>query len=83
MVDRRPQIRISENGIWDRTIKQDQIGWHQIKSAYPLDIFKQKLVSFDLDDSIRMKNKPAKWAFKANKFAWCSKHKLAGKPTQE
>ena len=41
-VDRRPQIIINENGIWDRTTNQDEIKWEQIKDSYPLDIFNQK-----------------------------------------
>ena len=37
--DRRPQIVINENGIWDRTTNQEEIKWEQIIDAYPLDIF--------------------------------------------
>jgi hypothetical protein len=36
--DRRPQIIITENGIWDRTTNQDEVKWEQIIEAYPLDI---------------------------------------------
>lgn len=68
MVDKRPQIRISEEGIWDRTTKQELINWHQIKHAYPLEIFKQKFISLDLDDSFKMKKKPYKLASGINKF---------------
>ena len=67
MIDRRPQIKISEHGIWDRTTKQEQINWQQIKHAYPLDIFKQKFVSLDLDDTFHLKKKPYKWASAINK----------------
>ena len=28
--DRRPQIIINENGIWDRTTNQDEVKWEQI-----------------------------------------------------
>jgi len=76
MFDRRPQIRISENGIWDRTTKQDQIGWHQIKHAYPLNIFKQKFVSLDLVDTFRIKKKPYKWASRINEFVGAQKVNL-------
>jgi hypothetical protein len=69
MIDRRPQIKISEDGIWDRTTKQERINWQQIKHAYPLDIFKQKFVSLDLDDSFKLKKKPYKWASTINKKA--------------
>ncbi len=64
--DRRPQIIITENGIWDRTTKQDEIKWEQIKKAYPLDIYKQKFVSIVVDNTFVMKKKLYKWAAKLN-----------------
>ena len=67
LFDRRPQIIINENGIWDRTTKQDQIKWEQIVNAYPLDIFDQKFISIVSDDSFIFKKKPYKWAAKLNK----------------
>lgn len=67
LFDRRPQILINENGIWDRTTKQDEIKWEQIVDAYPLDIFDQKFVSIVSDDSFVFKKKPYKWAAKLNK----------------
>lgn len=50
--DRRPQIIISENGIWDRTTNQDEVKWEQIIEAYPLDIFEQKFISIVTDDTL-------------------------------
>jgi hypothetical protein len=64
--DRRPQIIINENGIWDRTTNQDEIKWEQIKGAYPLDIYRQKFVSLVTDDTFKMKKKLYKWAAKLN-----------------
>lgn len=64
--DRRPQITINENGIWDRTTKQDEIKWEQIKDAYPLNIYKQKFVCLVLDDTFEIKKKLYKWAAKIN-----------------
>ena len=69
MFDRRPQIRISEDGIWDRTIKQERISWQQIKHANPVNINKQKFVSLELDKTFKAKKKPYKWASKINQFA--------------
>jgi len=66
-LDRRPQIIINENGIWDRTTKQDEIKWEQILDAYPLDIFDQKFVSIVADGSYIFKKKRYKWAEKLNK----------------
>lgn len=64
--DRRPQIIITENGIWDRTTKQDEIKWEQIQNAYPLDIYKQKFVCLVLDDTFILKRNLYKWAAKLN-----------------
>ena len=65
--DRRPQIIISENGIWDRTTNQDEVKWEQIVEAYPLDIFEQKFVSIKTDSTFIFKKKTYKWAEKINK----------------
>lgn len=67
LFDRRPQIIINENGIWDRMTKQDEIKWEQIVKAYPLDIFGQKFISIISDDSFVIKKKPHKWSAKLNK----------------
>jgi len=65
--DKRPQIVISENGIWDRTTNQDEVKWEQIIEAYPLDIFEQKFISLVTADTFVFKKKPYKWAAKINK----------------
>jgi hypothetical protein len=62
--DRRPQIIISENGIWDRTTSQDEVKWEQIIEAYPLDIYDQKFISIVTDDTYVFRKKPYKWAAK-------------------
>ncbi|MBN8835645.1 MAG: hypothetical protein J0I09_00145 [Sphingobacteriia bacterium] len=63
-LDRRPQIIIDENGIWDRTTNGDEIKWEQIKAVYPLDIYEQKFVSLVLDDNLEFKKKLSKWGAK-------------------
>jgi hypothetical protein len=62
--DRRPQIIINENGIWDRTTKQNEIKWEQIESAYPLEIYKQKFICLVLDGTFKSKKKLYNWAAK-------------------
>ncbi|MDX1940034.1 MAG: STM3941 family protein [Saprospiraceae bacterium] len=74
--DRRPQIIITENGIRDRTTKQDEIKWEQIKKAYPLDIYKQKFVSLVVDDTFEMKKNLYKWASKLNEAIGAQKMNL-------
>lgn len=66
--DKRPQIIINENGVWDRTTKQDEIKWEQIIEAYPLDIHEQKFICLVTDDTFVFKKKPYKWATKINEF---------------
>lgn len=65
--DRRPQIIITEFGIWDRTTNQDEVKWEQIIEAYPFDIFEQKFISLVTDDTFVFKKKIYKWAAKINK----------------
>lgn len=65
--DRRPQIIITENGVWDRTIKQDEIKWEQIIEANTLEIFDQKYISLVTDDTFIFKKKQYKWVSKMNK----------------
>ncbi len=74
--DIRPQIIITENGIWDRTTKQDEIKWEQIKGAYPLDIYKQKFVSLVVDDTFVLKRNLYKWAARLNKAIGAQKVNL-------
>ena len=66
--DRRPQIVITENGIWDRTTNQDEVKWEQIIEAYLLDISGQKFISLVTDETFVFKKKPYKWAAKINEF---------------
>ncbi len=66
--DKRPQILITEKGIWDRTTNQDPVKWEQIIEAYPLDIHGQKFISLVTDNTFVFKKKPYKWAAKINEF---------------
>lgn len=66
--DKRPQIVITENGMWDRTTNQDEVKWEQIIEAYPLDIHGQKFISLVTDDTFVFKKKPYKWAAKINEY---------------
>ena len=75
--DRRPQIIITENGIWDRTTKQDEIKWEQIKGAYALNIYNQKFISLVLDDTFVMKKNLYKWAARINEAIGAQKVNLS------
>jgi hypothetical protein len=65
--DKQPQIIINENGVWDRTTRQDEIKWEQVIEAYPLDIFGQKFISIVADKTFVFKKKQNKWAARINK----------------
>ena len=66
LFDRRPQIIIDENSIWNRTTNQNEVKWGQIQGAYPLDVYGQELISLVVDDTFIFKRKQYKWAVKIN-----------------
>ncbi|RZJ65526.1 MAG: hypothetical protein EOO50_13345 [Flavobacterium sp.] len=68
LLDRRPQIVIDEDGVWDRSLKQDAIKWEQIVETYAIDIHGQKFISVVVDESFEPKRKTVKWARKLNEF---------------
>ena len=68
LLDKRPQIIINENGIWDRTIKQNEIKWEQIKESYLLEIYNQKFISIVVDETFVFKKNIFSWLKKLNKY---------------
>jgi hypothetical protein len=49
-MDRRPQLRIDEHGIWSRAHSDATIPWDQIVSCHVHFIRNQRIVTFDLRD---------------------------------
>ena len=68
LLDKRPQIIINENGIWDRTTKQKEIKWEQIKESYLIDIYNQKFISIVVDETFVFKKNAFSWLNKLNKY---------------
>lgn len=68
LLDKRPQIIINENGIWDRTTKQKEIKWEQIKESYLIDIYNQKFISIAVDETFVFKKNAFSWLNKLNKY---------------
>ena len=66
LFDRRPQIIITESGIWDRTTNEGEIKWEQIKGAKLLNIHGQNFISLFVDDTFTFSKKQYKWAAKLN-----------------
>ena len=68
LLDKRPQIIINENGIWDRTTKQKEIKWEQIKESYLIEIYNQKFISIVVDETFVFKKNAFRWLNKLNKY---------------
>jgi hypothetical protein len=68
LVDKRPQIKINENGIWDRTTKQNEIKWEQITESYIIDIYNQKFISIAVDETYVLKKSIFTRINKLNKY---------------
>jgi len=66
IVDRRPQIILNKNGVWDRSTNEEVIKWEIIKSANEINIYKQIFVCLKLDKSFVPKKKQYSWAKKLN-----------------
>jgi hypothetical protein len=64
--DRRPQLIITQDTIWDRTTKQDSIKWEQIEDAYPLAISGQQFVCLVLDSTFAPRQKQYTWTAALN-----------------
>jgi hypothetical protein len=62
LVDRRPQIRIDEKGIWDRTTKREKIDWKFIKTANSIKIHSERFIALKLDEEYEKGIKQYKWA---------------------
>ncbi|GEM55714.1 hypothetical protein B0A58_16110 [Flavobacterium branchiophilum NBRC 15030 = ATCC 35035] len=67
-LDKRPQIVIYENGIWNRTTKQNEIKWEQIKECYLIDIYNQKFISIVTNETFALKKNTFSWLNKLNKY---------------
>ncbi|PXY38764.1 hypothetical protein DMB65_21355 [Flavobacterium cheongpyeongense] len=68
LFDKRPQIKINENGIWDRTTKQNEIKWEQITESYLIDIYNQKFISIAVDETYIFKKSVFSKINKLNKY---------------
>ncbi|MFT3796617.1 STM3941 family protein [Flavobacterium sp.] len=66
-LDRRVQIIINRNGIWDRTTKLGLIEWELIESAYEIEIQKQKFISIVGAEKLKSRKKVYSWATSLNR----------------
>lgn len=66
ILDKRPQIIITENGIWDKNTGQNEIKWEEILNATLFEVFTNQSVVLAFDDA---------FIIKKNKHAWAKKIK--------
>lgn len=76
LLDKRPQIIIDENGVFDRTLKQGIINWDQIIETYPIEIQNQKFISIVVPETFEFKKKRYKWIAGLNEFIGAQKLNL-------
>lgn len=67
ILDRRVQIVINRNGIWDRTAKLDLVEWELVKEAYEIEVYKQKFISVVTDEKLKPKKKIYAWVSYLNR----------------
>ncbi|MXV14790.1 STM3941 family protein [Hufsiella ginkgonis] len=62
LLDRRPQIIISEIGIFDRTTHRGFINWEIIHNAYLVTIHGQPIICLLVDEAFKPSRKKGRWA---------------------
>lgn len=66
LLDKKPQIILDEDGVWDRSLRRDRIPWNMIEDAYPVSIAGQKFISLVMDQSATAEIKSVSLAARAN-----------------
>ena len=68
LLDRRPQIIINKQGIWDRTTNQDIISWEFIHEVIsPIDIYGQIFIPLVVDEKFIRRKKMYNWSLRMGK----------------
>lgn len=57
LLDRRPQISINKDGVYDRSSREDRIPWNLIQNAYVRKVHNQSFVCLELKESFKPKTK--------------------------
>lgn len=73
LFDKKPQIKIDNEGVWDKSTKVGTIPWEKIKEAYPVRINGQGFVSLVLDKEFEDSIKQYTWATNLSKEAGATK----------
>ncbi|MDR3680973.1 MAG: hypothetical protein P4L41_13495 [Flavipsychrobacter sp.] len=56
ILDRRAQIVLSKEGIYDGRVHNGTIGWHVIKEAYALSVYGRQYICLAVDDNFKPAN---------------------------
>jgi len=60
--DKKIQLEIDENGVWDKTLHTGKIDWKYIKGAYPISIAYSRFISLILDQDYESEISQYGWA---------------------
>lgn len=66
ILDYRPQMIITKNGIWDRTSIKEELKWSQIKEIIPIKMYEETFLSVQTDDTYVVPRKKNKLFLKLN-----------------
>jgi hypothetical protein len=69
LFDRRPQVILNNEGIWDRAAKAGIINWNAIQGAHIITIQRQRFICLELDDAVAVSLKANKLLAELNKMA--------------
>ena len=64
LFDKKVQIEIDENGVWDKSLPSGKIDWKYIKGAYPISVMDSRFISLVLDKEYESKISQYGWATK-------------------
>lgn len=62
LFDRRPQLVISENGIWERSSRQPEVKWEQIVHAETAGFLGNSFVCLKVDETFKVNRKIQLWS---------------------
>ncbi|MFY8003493.1 MAG: STM3941 family protein, partial [Chitinophagaceae bacterium] len=65
-VDKKPQIILSEKGIWHKQVKLTLLHWENIQNVATIHVFAQPFIAIKVDESIATAVKQPKWINKLN-----------------
>ncbi|MEO1518665.1 MAG: STM3941 family protein [Bacteroidota bacterium] len=59
--DRRPQIILDEDGIWDRSIREPKVFWEQVRAVHQWGVYGQIFVAVKVDKTFQRRQSKYAW----------------------